>query len=212
MQYKTVFLFASLLTSFLVAAAPQRGVFEDPSYVPEPRPTCGPCLNDCLVGCTDLRLCRCAYFCDPKYFCETTTRVTSTTKVSSTRTLTSITSVPTRIPTLVPIPTPTPACGCMNSCTISCGTKKDCICPAYCDPKYMCKEDTVAAVTKRGTTDIFITRTAPVVSVTFPSRTTIKPLPTKIPCGTCTNDCIIGCKGDSKCVCPMYCDPKYLAC
>ncbi|KAF3118596.1 hypothetical protein TWF703_004797 [Orbilia oligospora] len=88
--------------------------------------TCGPCLNDCLVGCPDLRLCRCADFCDPKYFCPTST-----------------TTTPTR-PTLTP--RPTFVCGCTNACKIACPT---CICPQYCDPKYEC--DVAAALSIKTT-------------------------------------------------------------
>ncbi|KAF3931521.1 hypothetical protein ABW19_dt0206388 [Dactylella cylindrospora] len=87
----------------------------------KPTFTCG-CLNDCIVNCT-APPCACPKNCDPKYACPT---ITTRTK-----------------PTLVPYSLPTPIttgvpCGCHNDCTINCGKKTGCACPAYCDPKYMC--------------------------------------------------------------------------
>ncbi|KAF3079013.1 hypothetical protein TWF569_004317 [Orbilia oligospora] len=170
--------------------------------------TCGPCLNDCLVGCPDLRLCRCADFCDPKYFCPTST-----------------TTTPTR-PTLTP--RPTFVCGCTNACKIACPT---CICPQYCDPKYEC--DVAAALSIKttkttaappkptcGCTNDCIVNCPPgencicpqycdpkyICPTTKPTKTTTSVKPT-FTCG-CLNDCIVNCK-EEPCGCPRNCDPKY---
>ncbi|KAK6510498.1 hypothetical protein TWF506_009604 [Arthrobotrys conoides] len=172
--------------------------------------TCGPCLNDCLVGCPDLRLCKCAYFCDPKYFCPTST-----------------TTTPTK-PTLTP--RPTFVCGCTNACKIACPT---CICPQYCDPKYECniaaalsirttKTTTTAAPkpTCGCTNDCIVNCPSKTGCVcpqycdpkyacveTFLTKRSIIAIPTGIPCG-CHNDCTIACNKRG-CACPAYCDPKY---
>ncbi|KAK6511774.1 hypothetical protein TWF481_000679 [Arthrobotrys musiformis] len=172
--------------------------------------TCGPCLNDCLVGCPDLRLCKCADFCDPKYFCpETTTTTTTTTK-----------------PTVTP--RPTFVCGCTNDCKINCPKGKACICPQYCDPKYEC--DLAAAFYLKPTTttttvapkptcgctnDCIINCTDPegcicpqycdpkyLCPTTKPTKTTTSVKPT-FTCG-CLNDCIVNCK-EEPCGCPRNC-------
>ncbi|RPB05382.1 hypothetical protein L873DRAFT_788021 [Choiromyces venosus 120613-1] len=139
----------------------------------------------------------------------------------------------------VPEAAPAPAvdgvpCGCTNSCIIACGGKPDCICPLYCDPKYLCPTTTTVRETPSPTPSFprgiscgchnYCTlygcgSSIPKDQCVCPQycdpiyeckSTSTAPLPTPtFKCG-CTNGCKIACGGKPGCICPEFCDPKYL--
>ncbi|RPA72567.1 hypothetical protein BJ508DRAFT_419420 [Ascobolus immersus RN42] len=150
-----------------------------------PAPTCGPCLNDCIVNCPPLKKCTCPDVCDPKYECKELMKKDVTELPSIT----------------LPVIRPTPTCGpCLNGCIVACPPGKNCNCPAVCDPKYECSD----SVAKRDEPYPLPT----IIDGVNPSKTSVVPMPTRIPCG-CLNDCLLACPPGKSCNCPAVCDPKY---